>query len=84
MAVTTIREIRNNTAFRVTVRNLEDPADTADGRGDLGPDEVRRAAGDCRIQRSLVRRLGTERIRQAPYPRRRSRTRHFFHLAGKP
>jgi hypothetical protein len=41
MAVTTIREIRNNTPFPVTVRNLEDPADTADGRGDLAPNEVR-------------------------------------------
>lgn len=41
MAVTTIREIRNNTSFRVTVRNLEDPADTAQGRGDLAPNEVK-------------------------------------------
>jgi hypothetical protein len=41
MAVTTIREIRNNTSFPVTVRNLEDPADTAGGLGDLAPNEVR-------------------------------------------
>lgn len=41
MAVTNIREIRNNTSSLVRVRNFEDATDTSDGRGDFAPGQVR-------------------------------------------